>query len=414
MNAFILQAVRAQVRAVLQEIDRLEGSEFPYLHAKDGLDAIRDIFREHEESLGQLTDSSKPDTVENACKTAFATVEGSLDILGFILRSTNVRNGFEVYGPLLRLCRQVMGSDSKLIVSSEWSFSPFTLIGYEHLPGFVLIGLPATESANPFLIPLAGHELGHSVWSTFGHDVPHRLPIEDHIVSEIQKRWSEYETLFPGHERSGLETDFFTRQTWQPARAWAMRQAEESYCDFLGLRIFGEAYLYAAAYLIAPFREGRRPLVYPNHRDRAQALTSAADEYGLTKPADYVGMFADLAEPKDDQKQIRFLLSLADSARGVVLPALIKQAKQHADDALVPVRDPAKVKECARRMALMVPVQRAAGLANIMNAAWQARLSESQFFSDPGYDEHRESNLSEIVLKSLEVFEIEQKLASGP
>ena len=36
-----------------------------------------------------------------------------------------------------------------------------------NLPGFVFIGLPAPESANPFLIPLGGHELGHSAWTQF-------------------------------------------------------------------------------------------------------------------------------------------------------------------------------------------------------------------------------------------------------
>jgi len=57
-----------------------------------------------------------------------------------------------------------MGAQTKLIVSSEWEFSPFVYRSITGFPGFVLIGLPATESSNPLVIPLAGHELGHSVW----------------------------------------------------------------------------------------------------------------------------------------------------------------------------------------------------------------------------------------------------------
>jgi len=411
---FVLQTVRSQVQSVLQEIDRLEGSEFPYQHAKDGLDELRDVFRDHETTLSLVTDQSKPDTIEAAYKTAFSSVKGSLDILGFILRSTNVRNAFEVYGPLLRLSRQILGPTTKLIISSEWNFSPFTFIGYEHLPDFVLIGFPATESSNPFLVPLAGHELGHSVWNAFACDTKYRKPIEEKIIEEIKSRWLEYDSVFPGRKPTELNTDFFVKQTWIPAWNWAMRQSEEVFCDFLGLRLFAESYLHASAYLMAPWREGRRSFQYPNGTERSQILVSAAQAYGMNVPPDYAGMFSDVAEPQDDQRQAKFLLSIADEARRSVTSDLMSQVDQIVSSSGVMYRTSQDVERCKDNFKMMVPSQNVACLATIINAAWEALLSPPGFFKNPQHDERRDANLTEIVLKSIEVHEIEQKLASHP
>ena len=70
-----------------------------------------------------------------------------------------------MYAPVLRLARRLLGPDTKLLLSSEWDYSPFVYLPTRDLPEFVLIGVPAYESSNPLLISLAGHELGHNVWN---------------------------------------------------------------------------------------------------------------------------------------------------------------------------------------------------------------------------------------------------------
>lgn len=414
MDSFVLRSVRAQVEAVLAEIERLKGSEFPYLHSEEALNELYDLFSNH---LSNLSYESKDQpTVDLACNAAFASVRDSLDILGFILRSTNVRNAFEVYGPLLRLARKILGSETKLLISSEWYFSPFTYIGYQALPGFVLIGLPATESSNPFLVPLAGHELGHSVWNEFHYGARIRQSIEDKILDEINKRWSEYSAIHPEYmdKQSDLNADFWMQQTWKPAWAWAMRQSEELFCDFIGLRIFGEAYLYAFAYLLAPWKKGERQCDYPNMLARANALAEAAKAYGLKPPEDYIRMFQDLDEPQEVQKQTRFLLSIADSARKEVCNDLASKANEVVTTHGIPHRNVDEVNRCNKAFNLMVPVQHTSqsieGLANILNAAWKA-WETSDFFGVREYDERKQANLKELVLKSIEVFEIESKIA---
>src|SRR3546814_14740255 len=50
-------------------------------------------------------------------------------------------------------------------MSSEWKFVPFTYpMTLDWLPGFALVGGPAPESDNVLIVPLAGHEIGHSAW----------------------------------------------------------------------------------------------------------------------------------------------------------------------------------------------------------------------------------------------------------
>jgi len=407
----ILEAVRSQVSAVLRTIGEMEQLEFPYQHSRDGVIAIRNVFKDLWENLDTLTDKNDVKTVDNVCATAFQAVQHSLDILGFLLRSTNVRNAFEVYGPLLRIARKTLGDDTKLIVSSEWNFSPFTFIGYEHLPGFVLIGLPASESANPFLVPLAGHELGHSLWSTFGVDVEFRQKVQQLVLTEIRAQSVDFAANFPGVDITELETTLFGQRTWTPARDWALRQAEEMFCDFVGLRVFGESYLHAFAYLLAPWREGLRSPLYPDNRDRAKIIADVAKDSGLAVPDGFVVMFGKLRPPQDGPTC--FLLSVADGVRNKIMNDLADRTKSIIDPSQVPERSLSGVERCLRRFSLQTPAQGTTGLGDILNAAWQARL-EKNFFKNAEIEKQRDHLLTEIVLKSIEILEIEERLKENP
>lgn len=407
----LVESVRQQVLRVQSEIDTLEASEFPYDHSRFALDDVRRIFEDHATALGSLTEDDSQSVVELLCNAAFKDVRDLLPILGFILRSTNVRNAFEVWGPLWRLSCQVMGTKSKLLLSSEWEYSPYTFVGYEQLPGFVLIGFPATESANPFLLPLAGHELGHSVWGNAKLRSEFSPIMQDHILKAIvTSKWSEFTELFPGYTQQDIQCDSLGWQTWEPASAWAVRQAEESFCDFLGVRLFGEAFLHSSAYLLAPSRKGPRSYEYPNKRDRASALVAAAGRDGLAVPDGFGTMFHDLDEPPAEYERTRLLLALADSARRSILLQLEAKAESITGSAGVPKRDPGKIGECLASFRLMIPAEQSGGLANILNAGWEALLAPG-FFTDVLQEKHKADYLSELILKSAEILEVESRLA---
>jgi len=274
-----LEFSKARVNAFLDEITKLKASDFPYPHSQQALILIEEVFRAFLDHVEKLDEASDPQTIRAACIAEVSGLFDYLPILGFILRSTNIRNAFETYGPVLRLCQKILGPNTKLLISSEWEYSPFTYARVTHLPNFVLIGLPAHESSNPLLLPLAGHELGHTIWADRNILSKFAQSIEKSIVDEITGgRWNDFQQLHPDTtEKSSVTDDFIVRQTWLPAADWAARQAEETFCDLIGLRIFGESYLQAFAYLLSPRLAGLRSVIYPNFRRRVSDLVNATN-----------------------------------------------------------------------------------------------------------------------------------------
>lgn len=405
-----LQHARKRVRSFLAEINRLRESEFPYEQSKGALALIQEVAERHLESLDALTDENDIDTVINECGMTVTFLYDNLPFLGFILRSTNIRNGFEVYFPLLRLARAILGEDTKLIISSEWDYSPFIYGGIPELPGFVLIGLPAPESANPLLMPLAGHELGHSVWIKHKCKDIFATEIREKILSEIKARWTEYTILFPGDlTDADLETDLFALQTWAPAFDWAINQAEEEFCDYIGIAIFGEAYLHAFAYLLAPGMSDERPFHYPNMRRRVADMKEAATTMGVATPQSYEQCFIDMVEPDDaTEREKKFLLSLADTASQSIRSQLIEKARTLILNSGFIPRSNEIIKNIVGRFELVVPAEDTRGLSNILNAGWVA-LNDDSFWRKTNLSEMKDTTLKELILKTIEVYEIEER-----
>src|SRR5271166_63597 len=139
---FRLACARHKLRAFLREIDGLLTSEFPH---PDGREALEQLYAHYD---GRLKRAERARPSSSIADRHLAQVNESVslhtDVLGFILRSTNVRNAFEVYVPLRRLIQQIIGKDARLITSSEWKFIPFTYpMTLDELPNYVLVGSPA-------------------------------------------------------------------------------------------------------------------------------------------------------------------------------------------------------------------------------------------------------------------------------
>jgi hypothetical protein len=260
---------RQRYSAVLSEIERLKNCEFPYDQIRDALVTLEQFFLRQQTSLNKIKSSSSVTIAQNACGQSLGHLFNYTPFLGFILRSTNVRNAFEIYSPLLRLAKQLLGPDTKLLLSSEWDYSPYILTAPD-LPEFVLIGVPAFESSNPLVMALSGHELGHNAWSRnllirkFGAD------IDSEVLTALQgKYWAEFQSFQPSAKKSDLTTNMFVRPAWLPALAYSQRQLEELFCDAMGLRLFGEAFLHSFAYLLSPSVQGERFPYYPSVPRRA-------------------------------------------------------------------------------------------------------------------------------------------------
>lgn len=404
----LLHYSKKRLQAFLDQIHHLQGLEFPYEHSALALEQLRITIRDHLVYLNSLTAASDFVTVRAASTSAVAWLFIYLPLVGFIVRSTDVRNAFEIYGPLLKLARGILGPSTNLILSSEWDYSPFTYQNVPELKDFVLIGLPAPESDNPLLVPLAGHELGHPVWQSRGLVNRVSSKIETTIVTEIKgNRWRRFSKLFPEVKKVDLTVGLAARQTWQPAYEWALLQAEETFCDMFGLRLFAESYLHSFAYLLAPNQGGQRPVAYPNMRRRVEQLVQAAKKYRIPAPKDYVDLFEDLAEPQSDDKSKLWLI-LADVALLSVLQDLIGLGGQVADQAQIPKRNSKKINEIYDAFRKhVVPAKNPGALLDILNAGWKASLNSSLW---RGYPQAglTDRTLRELVLKSIEVLEFKQ------
>ncbi|MEW6236898.1 MAG: hypothetical protein AB1656_16060 [Candidatus Omnitrophota bacterium] len=410
----IIDHARKRIVAVLHEIERLKESDFPYSFSREAVALLQQTFNSQKSVLDKVFPDTTPSVAQIECGASLHLIFLYLPFLGFLLRSTNVRNGFETYFPLLRLARIILSSNTKLIISSEWDFSPFVYRSIPALPEFVLIGLPAHESGNPLLTPLAGHELGHSVWKTYNHSKQFEPIIDKHVVEELltERHWNNYQKIYPGIKKNDIKagTDLFTSNTWINAYNWALMQTEEIFCDIIGLRLFAESYLHAFAYLISPGRPGRRSLRYPNNRRRASLLMEAAKALDVEVEPNFASDFKDGDEP--DEPATKLLVSIADDVSKALMPDLVKLTQNFADNKAVPKRDRDKVKNIRNEFQNWVaPTAKQASLSDILNAGWECALDENLWSNVHQIKpEDRNRVLRDLILKSMEVTEIYERL----
>jgi hypothetical protein len=404
-----------KLRSAIQLTRDLSSGDFPHSHSRDALLHIGTIFETGLARVESLTDGIDQAVVRALCAAELKRIFALYPILGFLLRSTDVRNAFEIHGPLLRIIRKVLGTESKLVISSEWDFSPFTFLPPSEfaLGNTVLIGVPTSEASNALLIPLAGHELGHNVWAQQKWRELFGPLLADAIVEHITKdRWPEFSSMFPHVQKPEFLNDLVGQQSWAPAWTWTIRQCEELFCDFIGLCIFRESFAHASSYLLSPGLPLMRSVFYPGSKQRAAYHKQAADALGIPLPVDYVDRFDNESEPTDQPQSL--LLSIADHATGLLVGKLIQEADNVISGAGINAPGQDEISRLVRCLAQCVPPQHTSGLPAIVNAAWQFHLSGMQEWNEmypdiAGSPQRLMEVLSDLVLKTSEVYEIDQR-----
>ena len=416
----LLNYAIGRIESILASIKQLEGAEFPYQDSQDALHTIQRFFERQLNDLKALDENTSPYVVKQKCSFSLMDLFRCLPLLGFILRSTNVRNAFEIFGPLRNTARAVLEPEAevqerttKLLLSSEWGYSPVTYHEISDLPGFVLIGLPAPESSNPLLIPLSGHELGHSVWARRRFKQYFRPDIQKRILAYIKTHWKEYQALFPSvSSPAELDTILFARQTWLRALHWALKQAEESFCDFVGISIYGTSYLRAFAYLLSPNVSSPRSANYPDSMARVRNLVKAANSYEFEPTKDYEDMFRD-RPPQQLRPEDKFRLSAADYALEKTVDGLISKAEEFVSLSGVLKPDGDGIKSIYERYKLVVPAEKCRSLADILNAAWEAYEDRGLWSSMPDVAKDKNRVIRDLVLKNIEMFHGEHILRNA-
>ena len=405
--------IRQKIRSVLRQIKQLQSSDFPYQESNTALKLLAELYQKELLRLDSLDPGDSKDVRQQVCANANSSIVRYYHVLGFILRSTNVRNAFEIYDPLLDLCQTVYGSTAKLIVSSEWDFSPFTYPAVTaDLPDLMFIGLPSTEAGNSLLVPLAGHELGHSVWRK---PAPGRSPALAQLTSQLEgeltnaytKHWSDFQKAFgTAAPHTALLTDLFLRNIWTQSYRLAERQTEELFCDLLGLKIFGECIVYSFIYLISPSLGDRAPF-YPTMEARVRTLLEGAKRFAIDAPPNLSDFFFDPRKRLSHQE--RFVLNMADAASDAMASRLITAVEDIVRDCKMVVPTNAERDRILQHFNALCPPSDIATMADVINAGWKLRRDWKAWDSYAFSADDRNDVLNDLVFKSMEVLEYEKK-----
>jgi hypothetical protein len=145
----------------------------------------------------------------------------------------------------------------------------------------------------------------------------------------------------------------------------------------------------------------------PHTLNRVAHLIAAAATYGVPVPAAYQQMFEDNPNPLM-APALDFLLSVADQAVGNTVSHIIQQADQVVVNSGLPVSTNAEADRILARFGLVVPAEKCSGLPDILNAAWRAFNDTAFWQNNPQIAAKKDGVLKELVLKNIELFEIEQ------
>jgi hypothetical protein len=422
--------------AALREAEQLRDEDFAYGDVEEFVALVLNIFEKHRKIIIGAKTLREEIQVEY-CLGALSDIRVYLPFLGVSIRSATTRNAFEIYGPLKAVARKLLQPPVRLILSSGWDYTPLTFRPVDRFEEYVIIVLPATESSNPLLIPLAGHELGHSLWQRTGMRgriedlavnalVQHARQREDLVSHELQ-----LQTMSLDQARSRLERSTPFRE----ATEWLIRQLEEMFCDFIGFYLFGESYIHAFCYFLSPDFPGRGSPKYPSVKVRCDQLHQAAKRFDAEWPGGNYVMPTNIRPLfHESTKPTRHLsgkpLTLAKSPwREAVNSVAISIVPELLDRIVLlgrreswvelrsfSVEKRKEIVDKAFRWA--VPAADAKHLANILNAAWDVELNPRFWnklpslasLDTPKTVQRRREILRDVVLKNIEVMEYEAKM----
>lgn len=406
-----------KIQSAISLVQRLLDSDYPHRDSQKALKKILTVYQKDWSLLRSLDSSAQADTVLEHCRRANINLVRFKVFLGLLLRSSNLRNAFELYFPIKILATELLESNAAVVLSSEWNFSPFTYpMAVPELPEFIFIGFPASESQNPLILPLAGHELGHVVWRRKGAKREFDPVIRQRVLQLYKDNWSEFAPRFNVGSLSSdrLETDLFLSRIWGQSYGIAQRQLEEVFCDFVGLYVFGQSFLHSFRYLLAPSLGQYRAVAYPKLRNRARYLTLLAKRYMLPEIPNYADSFNEqdpTLSPNDT-----FILRIADQTTEELysrLFDLVEKYRGQSEKFEIGSPFEASAKQC---LINLVPAGSIRSVAAIINAAWDIRLNLDgwKILTEEKNLEKRRSEklriLRDLVLKSLEVYEYQKRL----
>lgn len=392
-----LSSAKRRIASFIEQIDVLAESSFPHDDGKNVLQTIRAQFLDLVR-LVDLPPTANDDLADRVCIHVAELISEYTEILGLVLRSTNVRNAFELHYVLKGLVERVLGQPTDMLISSEWAFVPFTYpIGIDLLPDVVLIGSPAPESENALIVPLAGHEIGHSAWRINNVEVEFAGPLMVAVDAAIAAK---------GGAGSGQEDDLVMRSSAAVLRDrcadLALHQTEEIYCDLIGLFLFGSSYLYAFDYLLGP-GGADRSIDYPSDAQRMEILAQAAEELDIAVDPAVRDRWTRATCGEDHRR----LASIVDDAVATAIDDLKAHVLAYMRGLGLEPPSTAGIDRVHAAFAVHQPYSELATLGEIISAGWKYLRAQGDLA-----DENQRSSfkvLCDLIWKTIEVNEYLEK-----
>jgi len=389
-----LASAQRKIRAFRRQLAEVRAGEFAYQDGKSVLDDIDAYFADLLDRIDALPKSVNARLANALCIQTNYDIHIYTILTGSVLRSTNVRNAFEVQDPLKRIAQDAVRPDVRLILSSEWDYTPSTYpMNADVLKSSVFVGMPAQESRFALPFAIAGHEIGHSAWSQHGIHA-RLLPAVTTAIERVASTIGTIDTF--GADPEATKNDCLSN---------AMRQIEEIFCDTFGLGVFGESYLYAFDYLLAP-GSWPRSLEYPSVLVRNQCLEMAANQLGI--PFNSV-LFSGWHDSRSLPPELRDLAEITDQAVTDCVPQIITVTRELLEKNNLFLPRDTKIEKILESFRCYRPYQDIATLPEILVAGWR-RLRDQGGLGAAGDSEENET-LNEIVLKSIEISEFLQLAA---
>jgi hypothetical protein len=222
-----------KLRNIQRTVDSLLDGDFPLRAGEQALWRLKDVFTRFNTQLDRANRLDNPETLVQVAQNINLKILQTLPILGFILRSTNVRNAFEMIEPLHTIARSALQGTPHLILSSEWDYVPFAYPqSLEDLKSFILIGLPASEASSALLMPVAGHELGHATWRNQGIGASLQRDLQARCLAhyELPANKSDFSRIFKDSPDDLFGKNLLA-EAIEESSTYASFQAEELFSD---------------------------------------------------------------------------------------------------------------------------------------------------------------------------------------
>lgn len=395
-----LANIKSKLSGIVAQIEVVSGSEYPYQDSSTAVNELRFLTERMTRRLDGF--ENYPINVQKSLlRQGNYLIVIVTDLLGFIVRSTSTRNLFELYYPFKEISKKLVGGNVRLILSSDWQYSPFTYpYGLDELPSFILIGLPASESENALIFPTAGHELGHNKWRASDYGKALTPELENFVYEAYETNRQDFERIF-ALKGADIRNDMFVQPIIRQSVSFALRQSEELYCDFTGLNLFGKSYLFAFDYLLAPGLSSHRDPKYPSIETRVTLLA----KYGAGLNFEVVN-FVDRFNPEklSGSDMSNFIIQMADAAVEQLTDRLFRMANVDVKSTTGMPFSRESEDHALRCFRSGVPSERVHTLGDLMNAAWTVfNGPEASHLNNKG--QSKIQFLTDLVVKSAENLE---------